>query len=518
MKHMKPMKKMKRLLGVLLAAIMVLAFGVTVSAANITIGGSANGASYSAYRLLNATDGGSDKFAYTLNEKYTAILEKVTQKFTETEIVKYISELDRSGTRDFADDVYAKIKENSVEADATTNNNQFTGVAQGYYLIVETATGGDQDSYSLVMLDTAGNSNITVTPKEDEPTLEKQIKHNETGDWGVVGDNQIGDTVEFRTITTVPDYTADYENYTYTIHDTMSVGLTSNVITGNTNGDVKVKVNNATDLAAKYITVTATGNKFTVAIDVKTAVSENAMAVGDKLYTYYTGVLNNNALIYDEGKQDNTAYLEYSNNPYDTDDKTQTPNDVVYDWTYEMGVNKVDGSTQATINGAIFVLSEIGTLDLDSLGLNNGVPTNTDDLIGLVNEGSGVYRVATATDSDVVYHIEAGNITIEGLDDETSYYLYETKAPDGYNALQDPVTFKISTSYEADGSDYAEGSPTVTVGEGQASTTLSTDIKNNSGTELPETGGIGTTIFYVVGGILVIGAAVLLITRRRMNK
>ena len=183
-----------------------------------------------------------------------------------------------------------------------------------------------------------------------------------------------------------------------------------------------------------------------------------------------------------------------------------------------MGVNKVDGSTQETINGAIFVLSEIGTLDLDSLGLNNGVPTNTDDLIGLVNEGSGVYRVATATDSDVVYHIEAGNITIEGLDDETSYYLYETKAPDGYNALQDPVTFKISASYNDDGSTNAAGSPTVTVGEGQASTTLSTDIKNNSGTELPETGGIGTTIFYVVGGILVIGAAVLLITRRRMNK
>lgn len=518
MKHMKPMKKMKRLLGVLLAAIMVLAFGVTASAANITIGGGTNGASYSAYRLLNATDGGNDKFAYTLNEKYTDILKEVTKKSTETEIVKYISELDVSGTRNFADDVYAKIKEGSVAADATTSNNQFTNVKQGYYLIVETATGGTQDSYSLVMLDTAGDSDITVTTKEDEPTLEKEIKHNETNGWGVVGDNQIGDTVEFRTITTVPDYTADYDNYTYTIHDTMTDGLTSNVITNNTNSDVKVKVNDTTDLDAKYITVTATGNEFTVAIDVKSAVSENAMKAGDKLYTYYTGVLNSNALIYDEGKQENTAYLEYSNNPYDTSGKTQTPEDKVYDWTYKMGVNKVDGSTQATIDGAIFVLSEIGTLDLDSLGLNNGVPTNTDGLIGLVNEGSGVYRVATATDSDVVYHIEAGNITIEGLDDETSYYLYETKAPDGYNALQDPVTFKISASYNDSGSTNAAGSPTVTVGEGQASTTLSTNIENNSGTELPGTGGIGTTIFYVVGGILVIGAAVLLITRRRMNK
>ena len=518
MRHMQPMKRMKRLLGVLLAAIMVLAFGMTASAATITISGGANGASYSAYRLLNATDGGSNKFAYTLNEKYTTILENVTNKGTETDIVQYISGLDESGTRNFADKVYAKIKENSVVADATASNNQFKNVEQGYYLIVETATGGEQDTYSLVMLDTAGNSEITVTTKEDKPTLEKEIKHNETNTWGVVGDNQIGDTVEFRTITTVPNYTADYENYTYTIHDTMSTGLTSNVQTGNTNGDVKVKVSDTTDLAAKYITVTATGNEFTVAIDVKLAVSENAMEAGDKLFTYYTGILNSSALIYDVGKQDNTAYLEYSNNPYDASDKTNTPEDKVYDWTYKMGVNKVDGSTDETINGAIFVLSETKGLDLDSLGLNNGLPTHTDGLIGLVNKGDGVYRVATTTDTEVVYYIEAGKITIEGLDDETQYYLYETKAPAGYNALKDPVTFKISALYNDEGSKNASGSPTVKVGTGASSTTLSTDIKNNSGTELPGTGGIGTTIFYVVGGILVIGAAVLLITRRRMNK
>lgn len=518
MRHMQPMKRMKRLLGVLLAAIMVLAFGMTASAANITISGGADGASYSAYRLLNATDGGNDKFAYTLNEKYTTILQEVTGKNTETDIVKYISALDASGTRDFADAVYNKIETGSVEADETATDNQFANVEQGYYLIVETATGGPQDSYSLVMLDTAGNSDITVTPKEDEPTLEKEIKHNETGDWGVVGDNQIGDIVEFRTITTVPNYTADYDNYTYTIHDTMSTGLTSNVQTGNTNGDVKVKVNDSINLDSKYIIVAAEGNTFTVTIDVKAAVSDNAMKAGDKLYTYYTGILNSSALIYDEGKQDNTAYLEYSNNPYDTSDKTNTPEDKVYDWTYKMGVNKVDGSTQETINGAIFVLSETEGLDLDSLVLNNGVPTHTDGLIGLVNKGGGVYRVATETDSNVVYHIEAGNITIEGLDDETQYYLYETKAPAGYNALKDPVTFKISALYNDDGSKNASGSPTVTVGTGASSTTLNTDIENNSGTELPSTGGIGTTLFYVIGGILVIGAAVLLITRRRMNK
>ena len=140
MRHMQPMKRMKRLLGVLLAAIMVLAFGMTASAANITISGGADGASYSAYRLLNATDGGNDKFAYTLNEKYTTILQEVTGKNTETDIVKYISALDASGTRDFADAVYNKIETGSVEADETATDNQFANVEQGYYLIVETAT------------------------------------------------------------------------------------------------------------------------------------------------------------------------------------------------------------------------------------------------------------------------------------------------------------------------------------------------------------------------------------------
>ena len=149
----------------------------------------------------------------------------------------------------------------------------------------------------------------------------------------------------------------------------------------------------------------------------------------------------------------------------------------------------------------------------------DGVPTVTTDLIGLVKIQDG-YRIATATDADadITYVIEAGAVTIKGLDDATDYYLYETKAPVGYNQLKVPVKFTITAAYNADGSQLASDSPTVSINDGAASTNLSANIKNKAGSTLPSTGGIGTTIFYVVGSVLVIGAAVVLITRKRMGK
>ena len=118
-------------------------------------------------------------------------------------------------------------------------------------------------------------------------------------------------------------------------------------------------------------------------------------------------------------------------------------------------------------------------------------------------------------DTNVVYVVDAGNPVIQGLDD-IDYYLYETKAPAGHNLLSEPVHFKISADYNEDGSNYT--SVTVTVGEEAASNALSASIVNRSGATLPETGGIGTTIFYVLGGLLVVGAGVVLITRKRMGK
>ncbi len=396
---------------------------------------------------------------------------------------------------------------------AGTGTDSITGLAAGYYLI-KNATVGEGEVFTDYILQVV--KDVEVNPKSGKPTLDKQIRHNDNGEWGVVGDNQIGDTVEFRTITTVP-IVSGYTEYTYVIHDEMSAGLTSNV---HSNDDVTIKVNDedAKKLDKIYYTVTVdpkNANKFTVTVDVLKAIEDGKMAEGSTLYTYYTGILNENAAVYDVGKQNNKAYLEYSNNPHGTT-TNKTPEKVVYDWTFKMEVNKVDGADNTKLTGAKFVLSKNENCPLGTIG-DDGTPSITTDLIKLIDNKNGSYTVApdgyTGPDP-VVYVMTAGNITINGLDDDT-YYLYETKAPAGYNRLTDAVKFKITAGY--DETDKNCTSVTTKVNEEDSKAGLSITVKNNKGASLPSTGGIGTTLFYVIGGGLMAVAAVLLVTKKRMN-
>ena len=397
-----------------------------------------------------------------------------------------------------------------TDTPARTSTNSITGLAAGYYLIKNTTVGEGEvfTDYILRVVD-----NVTVQPKSGKPTLHKEIKHNDDGAWGVVGDNQIGDTVEFRTITTVPDVSG-YSKYEYVIHDEMSAELTSNVKTKN---DVTIKVNDATELDKTYYTVTVDGtnaNPFTVKVDVLKAIQENKIITGGTLYTYYTGILNEKAAVYDAGKQGNKAYLEYSNNPHNNTTTNKTPEKVVYDWTFKMEVNKVDGESNAALDNAKFVLSKNGSCSLGTIG-DDGTPSTTTDLINLIENSDGSYTVAPADYTGTVVNVmTAGKITIKGLDDATDYYLYETKAPAGYNGLPDAVKFKITAAYNPAGDSCT--SVTAAVND-VAQTGLSITVKNNKGSTLPSTGGIGTTLFYVIGGGLMAVAAVLLVTKKRMN-
>lgn len=390
---------------------------------------------------------------------------------------------------------------------AVEGKTEITGLSAGYYLI-KNKTVNEGEAYTDFILQVV--KDVDITPKGQKPTLEKQIKHND-GEWGVVGDNQIGDTVEFRTITTVP-ITTGYTEYDYTIFDEMSTGLTSDVKDAS---GITIKINDEEKLDSSYYTVTVNANKFSVKVDILKAIREGKIAEGNKLYTYYTGVLNEDANVYDKGNQQNTAYLQYSNNPHDTT-KGETPHVTVYDWTFKMNVQKIDGADkEKELKDAKFVLSKNGAVDLGTID-ENGTPTKTENLIKLVYDSeNSTYRVATASDKNITYVMTAGNITIKGLDDAVDYYLYETKAPAGYNRLTEPVKFKINATYDETGDSCTAVS--TKVGDKAAVTGLKVSVENNAGTTLPSTGGMGTTVFYVVGGGLMAVAVVLLVTKKRME-
>ena len=498
------MKYMKKLITLLAALTLALAIAVpafaetTTTTYTITINHGTG--TYAAYQIFkgdlhektlsniewgdNVTDEGRTKFGNAADKAKTITTEADAKAFA-VEVAKYLT-----------------------DPAAGTGTDSITVSGPGYYLIKNTSV-GEGEVFTDYILRVVGD--VTVNPKSGKPTLDKQIRHNETGLWGVVGDNQIGDTVEFRTLTTVP-IVSGYTQYAYVIHDEMSAGLTSNV---RSNEDVTIKVNDETVLDKKYYTVTVDEvNKFTVTVDVLSAIKDGKMVEGNTLYTYYTGILNEKAKVYNDGKQDNKAYLEYSNNPHDNKTTNKTPEKVVYDWTFKMGVKKVDGADGTPLTDAKFVLSKEKNCDLGAIG-DDGQPHNTENLISLIKNSDGSYTVAPAGyTGSVVNVMTAGDITINGLDDATVYYLYETKAPAGYNRLTAAVRFEITATYSDAGNNCTSVTATV---NNDVQSSVSVNVRNNKGSTLPSTGGIGTTLFYVIGGGLMAVAAVLLVTKKRMN-
>ena len=500
---MKYMKKLITLLAVLTLALAmaVPAFAETTTTTyTITINNGTG--TYAAYQIFkgdlhektlsniewgdNVTDEGQTKFGNAADKAKTITTEADAKAFA-VEVAKYLT-----------------------DPAAGTGTDSITVSGPGYYLIKNTSV-GEGEVFTDYILRVVGD--VEVNPKSGKPTLDKQIRHNETGLWGVVGDNQIGDTVEFRTLTTVP-IVSGYTQYMYVIHDEMSAGLTSNV---RSNEDVTIKVNDETVLDKNYYTVTVdevNTNKFTVTVDVLNAIKDGKMVEGNTLYTYYTGILNEKAKVYNDGKQDNKAYLEYSNNPHDNTTTNKTPEKVVYDWTFKMGVKKVDGADGTPLTDAKFVLSKNGNCSLGTIG-DDGTPSNTTDLIDLIENSDGSYTVAPAGyTGSVVNVMTAGDVTINGLDDATVYYLYETKAPAGYNRLTAAVRFEITATYSDAGDNCTSVTATV---NNDVQSSVSVNVRNNKGSTLPSTGGIGTTLFYVIGGGLMAVAAVLLVTKKRMN-
>ena len=501
------MKLFKKIAGFILAFAMILAIAMpsvvmaTDAKSTITINGATAGSEYVAYKLFDATDDGKGHFSYTVNSKYEEALKDVTNKTSGAEIVKYLDSVkgNAATVRKFADKVYAKVK--NMDVDYTTTNGKFVNVDQGYYLIAQTQI-GTNEAYSLVMLGTAGKTALTVTPKTGVPTFEKKIKEKndstgEVSEWQDASDYDIGDEVPFKLTGTVSDKYDSFKTYYYAFHDKMDETLQFNPNT------VVVKIDGTVVSRENYILNTATKDGCTFEVvfnDLKTVSTTKPRNVKVE----YTATLKQNAKLASKGNF-NKGKLEFNNNPYyEGDGKPENPGETPWDevvvFTYKLIANKTDGQGKA-LAGAGFTLSKFNKAD---------------------------------NDYEIVKKIEAGTtttFTFTGAD-AGKYKLVETTVPDGYNKADDLV-FEVTGEYKAVNNDDPLKAPRLTkleildengnsiTGESKVFTTnlaegtATTNIKNLPGSELPSTGGMGTTILYVAGAVMILAAGAFLVMQKK---
>ena len=470
------MKRTKRIASVLLALVMALSLITTAFAAGETGSININNAvvcqTYTIYQILDLESYNKDSgaYAYKATADWSAFINSGAIKGTYVNVdaqgyVTWVKDADVAAFAKLAQEYVAK---NSIGNQGTKKANsttvEFTNLDLGYYLV-------DSTLGTICSLDTT-NPSVIIKEKNSQPTVDKQVQENSNGTWGDTNDANIGDTVNFKTTINV----VDGQPKNYVLHDKMSNGLTFDA------GSVEVKIGDRTlTLGSDYTLIANPKDGCTFEIEFK----ENVLKPNDVVIVTYSATLNEKAVIYPEPNTNETK-LVYGEGSETTWDKTET-------FTYQFDLVKTK-TDKTVLDGAEFKLYDAKTEGNE---------------IALIDEGNGVYRVATAAEKAaegfVSATIKAGKVTIKGLDSGT-YYLEETKAPAGYNVLAERVEVKI---------DHANLTATV---EGDTYVSGGVQVINQTGAELPSTGGIGTTIFYVVGGLLVVAAGVLLVTRKRMSK
>jgi fimbrial isopeptide formation D2 family protein/LPXTG-motif cell wall-anchored protein len=470
------MKRTKRIASVLLALVMALSLITTAFAAgengSITIDNAVVGKTYTIYRIFDLNSHNNDYTAinYKVSTKWAAFFQDGAKghDYVTIDDQGYVTWKASANQVAFAADAYAFAQAEHIADDgkktADSSTVKFENLTLGYYLV-------QSDLGVLCSLDTT-MPDVTIKEKNSKPTVDKQVQENSNSNWGDTNDANIGDTVNFKTTINV----VDGQPKNYVLHDKMSNGLTFDA------GSVEVKIGDRTlTLGSDYTLIANPKDGCTFEIEFK----ENVLKPNDVVIVTYSATLNEKAVIYPEPNTNETK-LVYGEGSETTWDETKT-----FTYQFDLVKTKTDNTV---LNGAEFKLYDAKTEGNE---------------IALIDEGNGVYRVATAAEKAaegfVSATIKAGKVTIKGLDSGT-YYLEETKAPAGYNVLAERVEVKI---------DHANLTATV---EGGTYVSGGVQVINQTGAELPSTGGIGTTIFYVVGGLLVVAAGVLLVTRKRMSK
>lgn len=481
------MKRVKRVLALLAAFALVLAMAVPAFAdgntGSITVQGAVDGETYSIYKIFDVT--GYDtmttphKITYKVTDGWASFFAKGNPGATYVTLdsKKQISAttLDSSNAPAFAAAAIAWAKDsahNINAAESKTANKDgvtFTNVENGYYL-VDTSLG------ALCSLDNVTGNTATISEKNKVPSVEKKVKSGDN--YESSNSAKIGDTVEYKTTITI---NGSVEKVV--LHDKMDTGLTFDETS------VKVKVGGA-DVAADNYTLkkpgTESSDSCTFEIEFKDSYIAG-LATGTQIEVKYSATLNENAVIGTTGNKNDT-WLKYGNNGSVTSETT------TYSYSFDLVKTDSDGTLLA---GAKFKLY---------------ADQNCANEIKLVADGDNAYRVAK-TGEKAVESIETNAtsaLTIKGLKGTTTYYLKEIEAPKGYNELENAFEFtiasaNISSNLSTTSNKWVEGKST------------GIHIINNAGTTLPSTGGMGTTVFYVVGGGLMAVAVVLLVTKKRME-
>ena len=508
-------KAMKKIVSLLLALVLIIAMSIPAFATEITIHDSEE-RSYAGYQLLNlsvslkSTDtcqGNTHtdtcyNYAYTVNEKYEEILQALAG---EGDILAYFAGLQGDiewgvtggeGTlRDAAEDIYAAILEANLEADLPTITDT-DSIAQGYWLFVDvTDLNNAEDANSLIVLDTKGLETLTITPKTALPTMEKKVLDindsqdgdiDDNTDWQDSADHDINDSVPFKLTATMPGNLEYYDTYTLVFHDTPANGLNleEDTVQVFADGDEVTGSFTVEDCSKEGCTCTFTiGCADVLAIEGVNVTKDTVFEV------YYKATLGPDDVVIGAAGNANLAYLEFSNNP-NGEGIGKTEEDKVIVFTYELIINKVDAADNA-LPGAGFILYK-------------------KDAAGTYNQIGNELKGETMT-----------TFVWSGLDDG-DYMLKENTVPTGYNQLED-IYFTISAEHDEEAEEPALTGLTSTKGTANfgivhvTDGTITEKIVNRAGTVLPETGAKGTMLLLTFSSMLVLVAAVFMITRKKMS-
>ena len=486
-------KTIKKLMAALLAVALLCVMAVPAFAAEgtapaattgtVTVQNVVSGKTYKIYRILDIATHDSDysSVVYKVNDNWKDFIKSTGNTYftsidETTGVVVVNKDLTSENIAALAAAAKAWLGSHDIAADgektagATDTSIQFTDKALGYYLL-SSSNWGTNNADAVFSLNSS-NPNVTVQEKNGKPTIEKKIVENGTpAESNTAG---IGDYVQFQITVNV----IDGQPSNYVIHDKMSAGLS---FVNTTEHPVKVLLNNVELNTSQYDIVTDNTKAHTdCTFEIK--IHDNVLSANDKITVTYYGQINSNAVIYTSNTAVNTndAKLTYGTDGESSWEQTTTK-------VFGFKVFKHAGTDKENLlAGAEFRLyktvgDENYYAKFDANGLLTGWTTDA--------TAAGVTMTSNGTSALVLNGLDAG-----------TYYLEETKAPDGYNKLTDPVTVTITedgkVNETADGTVY---------------------VSNNAGATLPSTGGMGTTLFYVIGGGLMVAAVVLLVTKKRME-